>query len=236
MTATKKKWHTVLTSISCLFVIVGLMLMTTDFVVQSRAFYNWQFNKNDTAFELGLSEEQLREVRDQLRDYFAGRSDTLQIYVIFDGDTEPTPFYTEDELCHMRDVKEVFLGFRITAWSLLMVGLLTLIILGIFLRRRFVRALTSGAIIGGITFLTIIISMALLILATWERSFEIFHYIFFPQGNWQFSNSNMIDMLPYTLFMDAALIIAGVGIGVAVIFVVAGIVSKIFLKKSEYNS
>ena len=210
------------------------MFMTTDIVVQSRAFYNWQFDINDAEFEVGLDREQLREVRDQLRGYFGGRRDTLQIYVIFDGETELSPFYTEDELSHMRDVYFVFLGFRITAWLLVLSGIITLVTMGILLRKdfvkKFIRAVSSGAIIGGTVFLSIILSLALLIVATWERAFEIFHYIFFPQGNWQFADSNMINMLPGTLFMHAGLIIAGVGVAVAIIFMLAGIISKLVLK------
>jgi len=230
----RKKLHTFLVAVSCFFIIIGLMFMTTDFVVQSRAFYNWQFDINDAEFEVGLDREQLNAVRDQLRDYFGGRSGTLQIYVIFEGEIEPSPFYTEDELSHMEDVYYVFLGFRITAWILLLTGIIVLVTLGIIFRKnfvkKFIRALSSGAIIGGAAFLSVIIVLALLIVATWERAFEIFHYIFFPQGNWQFANSNMINMLPGTLFMHAGLIIAGVGIGVAVIFVIIGIIGKVLIK------
>ena len=213
--------------------------MTTDIVVQSRAFFNWQFDINDAEFEVGLDREQLNKVRDQLRGYFGGRRETLQIYVIFEGETEPLPFYTEDELSHMRDVYYVFLGFRITAWLLVLSGIITLITLGVILRKeflkRYLRIISSGAIIGGAVFLSIITSLALLIVATWERAFEIFHYIFFPQGNWQFADSNMINMLPGTLFMHAGLIIAGAGVTVAVVFVLAGIASKMIVKRKMKN-
>jgi len=213
---------------------MGLMFFSIDFVVGSSAFYNWQFRINDTHNELALADGDLERVRDRLIDYFAGRADCLQVEVTFIGENEPRPFYTDDELCHMNDVRIVFAGFRAAAVVLVILGVGGLMAIAALQKGKDLsKSLSTGAIGAGAGFIGFFAVVALFVSAFWEAAFDIFHQVLFPQGNWSFANSNMIAMLPGTLFFIAAMIIVSVGFIFAAFFLGGGIAVKIVSRKSK---
>lgn len=216
-------------SLACVLLIFAFMFLSVQAMLYSKVFYNWQFNKNDSYNELELSKEQLHSVRDKLIDYFKNKTDDLQVYVTFDGEYEPEPFYTEDELSHMQDTKKVFRGFFITSYIFIAVAL-TFIAVSYFYTLRnqkstsFNRIYAEGAIIGSSVFLFMGMLLLLCLILFFTQMFSIFHDILFPQGNWMFyDSSNMIRMLPETLFYNAAVIIVSVGFISAVSFLISGI-------------
>ncbi len=192
-----------------------------------------KFAKNNAMEAVELSQPELDRVMYGLIDYFKGKSDDLQIHVTFESIGEPRPFYTEDELSHMADVKKVFDGFEAAAIVLLVLSLVGLGLLAFLTKKSDIPALLSrGAVFGcGILFgVLLLIGLALLLF--FEPLFTAFHAVFFPQGNWQFPwDSNMLAILPESLFLTAAILIAVSGVSFGVLLFGAGLTVQLLLRR-----
>lgn len=195
-------------------------------------FYADQFKKNDSANRTGISEEDLQRLAEGWIAYLSGRSDTLQNDVSFDGGL-PRPFYSEDELSHMKDAKVVFLAVRTLGWILLPVGAVTMLAL-ILTRSDRKRIFSFGAIWGSASILILGALIGIIIALNFQAAFTVFHNIFFPQGNWQFpASSAMIQLLPGGLFMDAAVYILIKGIAFSVSLLACGFLVKLIRERSK---
>jgi integral membrane protein (TIGR01906 family) len=117
-----------------------------------------------------------------LLDYFQGR-----------GDIRTDIGFSDDELSHLSDVKALINGVL----SFLQAVILIFLFLSLFLQdyKRYLRC--SGILL-------IIIPVIAYILP-FDKSFTLFHNIFFPQGNWMFpSGSALISLYPAGFFYSFA--------------------------------
>jgi integral membrane protein (TIGR01906 family) len=222
----------IIATLCCFSLCVGFICLAVGMVAYSRWFYNHQFEINNTSEDVGLSNEDLGRLRDGWIAYFSGRSDTLQIEVSFHGGP-PTPFYNDDELSHMEDVKVIFLAVRTLGWVLMSVGVV-LLAASIFTNRTKkdrMKTFSFGSILGCAVFLTIGITLGIVIAVNFEDFFILFHEIFFPQGNWQFSTP-MVAILTESLFMDAAIYILCIGVSFTILLLASGIVVKALERKT----
>jgi len=185
---------------------IGVLLLGVGFVAYSPGFYDAQFEANRTLDGLawfGVDEYGLSDARDKVIAYFWGSSNVLGI-----------DFYTELETSHMTDARGIFIVTRILSYILTGVGLAMLI--GLFILMKDNRKWLKGVLWGSAAFLGIVLLIGLVGLLSFNFAFDIFHEIFFPQGNWQFpADSAMIIMFPIEFFMTATWIIVGVGVGFA---------------------
>lgn len=213
-----------LVSCGAALLVVGIMFSTFAAVAYNRAFFRMEYRLNDTAKALKLSDTELERLTDKLVRYFSGRDDSLQTYVTFSGDSEPEPFYSEDELSHMADVKVIFAAVnRMTVACIFIPAIILIAVL--LLDKRKARHLELGSLIGSAFILLFFIALGLYVAVDFEGGFVVFHKIFFPQGNWSFS-SDMIILLPETLFLHATIIILCGGIVPAVALLTFGAVKR----------
>lgn len=194
-----------LTTISAILLIVGLVFTTFAAVAYNRAFFRMEYRINNTAEILNLSDTELNKLTDKLVRYFSGKDETLQTYVVFDGEDTAEPFYTEDELSHMADVKIMFTNVnRILVVSLVTSAVIFIAVL--LLDKKRTRHFKLGSLFGSSFVLLLFIVLGLWAAIDFNGAFEIFHMLFFPQGNWSFT-TDMILLLPQTLFFHATIII-----------------------------
>jgi integral membrane protein (TIGR01906 family) len=116
------------------------------------------------------------------------------------------PLYNARELRHMEDVKVVTqAAFAIhVVLSVLFIGA----ILALAWRSDTRPALRQGLSGGGVFTITLIMSLAVLIVANWDFFFDNFHAIFFEGDSWQFSTSDtLIRLFPERFWFDAAMTI-----------------------------
>jgi len=252
----KKILLTTAAAIGFLALIIGFMFLSVGFTVYNKAFYEFEFRKSKvdenififTRYDgtaLEISRGELDKVRDKLIGYFSGKDDSLQTMVIFDGNPEPIKFYTDfeavgedNEISHMADVLVVFNAVRLAGWILLPAGLALAAVSCIFSNKgERLRKAARGTIVGAITFIGVLGFIGIAMLIDFSGAFWVFHEVFFPQGNWSFpASSNMLGILQESLFMNAAFIILGCGVGFAVILLIAGLVIKLKTKKLEIKT
>ncbi len=123
--------------------------------------------------------------------------------------------YTAAERSHLQDVQKVMLGVEYVFY-----GLLLMVTVMLMYHRKDKKEIARLLKYGG---LSTIIAVGLILLATllsFNTSFTLFHQLFFPQGNWQFSaGSILIQTFPLEFFMRVGM----------TIFILAVVMSSIIL-------
>ncbi len=200
-----KKSLITLSGVIALFII--LLILGVYFVFFNKIFYDLSFKKYGVQADLGVNNSDLKILRNGLIYYFMLFRTSLQSRVTVNGVEQD--FYTADELSHMEDVRVFFVVFLLV---IIIAALIFALALSNFLKTRekkkFQKPLGIQFIVVPAVFLVLLAAIASLILSDWENIFELFHKIFFPRGNWQFSaNSLMLKMLPGGIFFDGAIFI-----------------------------
>lgn len=174
-----------------------------------------------------LPKEEINKALDHTLKYMLAEVDDLQIEVTF-SDGSKANFYTETELSHMDDCQVLFVGGTKIAYSCLALLALSVGFL-IFKRKEITSKQINYYFIGLAGIVAMMAFIGIYAVIDFNRAFTIFHEIFFPQGNWQFSyNSYMIQMLPSNLIFQQ---LAYKIIITFFIIIVAIIASLIILKK-----
>lgn len=125
-----------------------------------------------------------------------------------------TDMYNVRELQHMRDVKLVT---QITFIATVIVGLLA-ITTAITLKRLDPKSLRRALFSGSVITLTLIASIVIIAVLSWDTFFTTFHRLFFEGGTWQFAYSDtLIRLFPEQFWFDAALTIGGMAVIIALI-------------------
>ncbi len=116
-------------------------------------------------------------------------------------DAEDCPLFTQAELRHMQDVKQVVqIAFALAATCALIVVVALLLDW---------RAALAGLQQGAWLTLLLIGGLGVVAVAAWDSAFDRFHEIFFAAGTWRFLYSDgLIRLFPEQIFIDAALFIA----------------------------
>lgn len=201
------------------FLIVGVY-----FVFFNKIFYNISFKKYDVQSDLGVSSSDLKILRNGIIAYFMLFRVSLQSRVSIDGVEQD--FYTTDELSHMADVRNFFVVFL---FVIIIAALVFALALRTFLKshekKKYYKTLGLQLIILPSVFFILLVVLAIFILADWKNVFELFHQLFFPQGNWQFDNDSlMLKMLPGGIFFDGAIFIIVCWVVTVVAFITFGII------------
>jgi integral membrane protein (TIGR01906 family) len=109
--------------------------------------------------------------------------------------------FTESELSHMVDVKNVVQGSLI-AWYIV-IGL-SVAILGWFLIMGQWSSLRQSIQAGGWVTLGFIVALLIFLLVSFDTLFTRFHQLFFADGTWLFDESStLIRLFPFVFWQDA---------------------------------
>ena len=129
---------------------------------------------------------------------FADLSEDQQSVIDYlQKEKEINPGFSQNELSHLQDVKEVMKWVDYFFYFSLLV--ITLIVT---YSRRNKEQLVKFFKYGGISALIFITAIILSSLLFFNQVFTLFHILFFPQGNWTFpGNSLLIQTFPLEFFM-----------------------------------
>jgi integral membrane protein (TIGR01906 family) len=169
----------------------------------SPAWFGFEQDRAGAASLTGFSEADVRTVTDAiLGDLVLGRGD-------FDVSLRGAPVLTDAERSHMRDVRGVFAGFA----ALVIAALALLVAAALSARDPSARARLWSSIRRGAQGLAIGLGVAVVVsLVAFDAAFEIFHQLFFAQGNYSFDprTSRLIQLLPDSFWSETTISVAGV--------------------------
>ena len=215
-----------------LFVLAMPLLLITasiGWAVNSQWLYEYGFEKYNISQTTGLAETELEKAASGLISYFNSGEDAISLTVIKDG--QPFTLFNEREVAHLRDVKGLI---RLDYWVLLGTGIYVLAYAGISLSRRKNRGRLAWGLAGGggIT-LGLILFLGLAAMMDFNQFFYQFHLISFANDLWLLDPTKdyLIMLFPQGFWRDAAMIIALVATGLAL--VLAGTAGGYLIAKSK---
>ena len=117
------------------------------------------------------------------------------------------PAFTQAEVGHMVDVKQVMFGTTIGG----IIAAIICIVIVVLLYRMRKGAIARSLFAGAVWFTAAVIILAVVAILGWEAFFAAFHQIFFADGTWTFSTTDtLIRLYPGQFWIDAAIWIAGI--------------------------
>ncbi len=180
-----------------------LLSATIGGAVNSSWLYKSGFQKYDVSQTTGLAEAELETAATRLISYFNSDDEDITLTVMKDG--QPFQLFNEQEVAHLRDVKELI-------WLDYQVLLVTLIYalgyagVSLFWRRDW-RRLAWGVVGGSGITLALMLALGLGILLGFDQLFWQFHVISFANELWQLDPAQdyLIMLFPRGFWYDAAL-------------------------------
>ena len=116
------------------------------------------------------------------------------------------PVFTEAEVAHMVDVKQVMMITMLAGLIAAVVCVVAMIMLYRMRKGAIARSLFAGAV----WFTMVMVVLAVVATFGWQAFFAGFHQVFFADGTWTFATSDsLIRLYPGQFWVDAAAWVAG---------------------------
>lgn len=214
----KIKWYEkIFISLFSLFLIISTIWITVMLVTSSKAFFIFEFQKNDTVNFSGYSMDELSKITDSIIAFLFNKSDSMQVTI------DNQIVFSYQALKHMTDVRDLYNGGQIIG---LVIFVLTIAIAIYFIfnwqrvkRHLFKYSMIVYALVG-----LIILGILIFALIDFSEAFYWFHKVIFPDPN-KFNdaffgpvsnypeapgvdNEMLVKILSNQLFMDVGIIIA----------------------------
>ncbi len=163
--------------------------------------------------EMTMSDEDgLMAVTNHMMKYLRGDADApeLQIEVSMGGETRG--FFTEREILHMEDVRDLFVGaqqLRLWALTATAAGFLAVYLL---CRKDFLFVLSRSLLLGTGILLLLFAGLSVILATDFSDAFVTFHHIFFDNDLWILNPKEdmLINIVPEGFFFDTAMRIAAI--------------------------
>lgn len=130
----------------------------------------------------------------------------------FDVEVAGAPLLTDLERGHMRDVRSVFMAFYLAA----AIAALLLVAAFVLLRGRSRSVLWRRIARAGVAIAAVTVVGGIAALAAFDAAFELFHELFFPQGNFLFDprTDRLVQLFPDAFWVETT---GAVGVVIVVI-------------------
>lgn len=205
----KTKFFLKIVTILC-YAAIPIFLVSTNVQVMknSTSLYEYGFNKYSVHSTTGITKNDLPNIADQITEYFNDQEEFLALRVDIYGIEQP--LFSEKEILHMRDVKNLF-KLVVRAQAISGIIIITYIIFGILsLRKDFIpkmmRTAWKGSIISLLGFIIIGIALAI----AFPVIFLTFHELSFRNDLWILdpATDKLIQLFPAGFWSDAAILLA----------------------------
>ncbi|MCL1845712.1 MAG: TIGR01906 family membrane protein [Defluviitaleaceae bacterium] len=182
-------------------------------------FFRWHFNRAEVAAEIGIRDDDLMHVTHELLAYMRGRRDSLHgITAEVQGPHERgnriygQNFFTDREITHMYDVRELYDLLFMTR-NISLFSLIALIFAMIYFRHKPLELLSRCSREVLVGFFILMLAVAGISAIDFSRAWDIFHYIFFfrdADQTWRLTRfvDLMINMFPLEFFISISIFIA----------------------------
>ncbi|MDF2907443.1 MAG: hypothetical protein K0R34_2764 [Herbinix sp.] len=181
--------------------------------INFRPLYYYDIEHLQIAEESGFTNEVIRENYDALIDYSSP---------FFKGALKfPTLEASDSGLFHFTEVKNIFTSFYI-------MGAITLIFGVIIILQKHKNKDFSYLLVSSITAIVLPLLLALFLSIDFDRSFVIFHKLFFNNDYWLFDPSTdpVITILPDTFFLHCAIMIIVLVVIMSLLFLTAYLIKR----------
>lgn len=119
-------------------------------------------------------------------------SNVRNVYEFIQNKSELNSSFNAEESSHLKDVKNIFNIVIVGFWILLPLLVITLIYC-LFLSKHSI--VIGWVLLWSIISLILILLLFLAIVVNFGSSFDVFHKLLFPQGNWSFSSDSQLIIL-----------------------------------------
>jgi integral membrane protein (TIGR01906 family) len=181
--------------------------------INFRPLYYYDIDYLQISEESGFTEEVIRENYDALIDYSSP---------FFKGELKfPTLAASESGLFHFTEVKNIFTAFYI-------LGAITLAFGVVIIVQKHKNKDFSYLLVSSITAIVLPLLLALFLSIDFDRTFVIFHKLFFNNDYWLFDSSTdpVITILPDTFFMHSAIMIIILVVLMSLLFLTVYLVKR----------
>lgn len=194
-----KKAAWVISVLAGLFIIIGIFGEVISACCLDEDFYIAEYEKMDTAADMGMSHEELMSATNVLLDYLKDKRDDISLEVTVYG--EKVEMFDERETLHMVDVKDLYLAAITLTRVLGIMGVAAFVSLTAFKATR--KQALKGYHRGNIIFLCIIAVLELYALIDFNSFWNSFHHVFFDNDLWLlYPDERLIQMVPSQFFSD----------------------------------
>ena len=187
-------------------------------------FYDHLYDQNSVYEE--LDRDDVLVMTNKIFGFFKNRNNLEGNIKYADMSRSSVAFFTENEISHMVDVKDLISKILLLFYGSLIV-LIVLLALLVLLERKYKGRFRGTGIVFVISSSAVIFIFIVLYILSMNFSslFDNFHLIFFPQGNFMFdSNSLLITLFPFNFFYQYFIRLAVSSIIFSFIFLFMGIV------------
>jgi len=171
----------------------------------SRALYQYGFEKYNVSQTTGLDKAELGKAAAGLIHYFNSDEEYIDLTVIKDG--KSFVLFNEKEAAHLRDVKGLF---RLDYWVLLGTLIFALVYTGVSVWRKDWKKLSWGLVGGSGLTLALMVALGLGALLNFNQLFLQFHLLSFTNELWQLDPTRdyLIMLFPSGFWYDTTLFCA----------------------------
>ena len=186
-------------------------------------FYDRLYDQNGVYEE--LNKDDVLIMTDKIFSFFRNRNNLEGNIKYADISRSSVAFFTENEISHMIDVKDLISKILLLFYGSLIALIALLALLVLFERKHIKRFRGTGIVFVISSSAVLFIFIILYILSmNFSSLFDNFHLIFFPQGNFMFdSNSLLITLFPFNFFYQYFIRLAVSSIIFSTIFLFIGI-------------
>ncbi|MFH1211541.1 MAG: DUF1461 domain-containing protein [Candidatus Woesearchaeota archaeon] len=203
---------------------LALIIITSPFlaIMACKAFYLGQYEKNNL-----YSRIEKQDAEEITEDIINGLLDKEKIGSI------QTPLITREEKQHLYDVSVIAEKLRT---AVIFLAIIILLSLSILIKKQLFseKTIARTILMSGTISLLLIILLAAISMASFQESFESFHRIFFPQGNYSFpADSLLITLFPQEFFRAASMYSAATAALLSLLCIAIGVILFNRTKKKE---
>ena len=187
---------------------LAILLSNSLLMINTDSFYEFEFNKNNTALKTGINENDLFLVVDNIQDFFKEKSNEKINMVVYISGIKKNLFNSK-EIQHMIDVKNLILNIKLFNYLLWFTALILLLIKISLSKEKKLISLLSITRSYFIYSVAILISTLILIALSFRWIFYFFHIISFDNNLWILDprTDYLIKIFEEVFFMDAAIFI-----------------------------
>lgn len=227
----RKTAAAVLTALASLLLIVGMLIASIEMFAVNERFFESEYSKLNTAASIGMSDEDLTRVTDNLIAYTTGHRDSLDMQAKINGAEEEV--FGQREKDHMVDVRALYLAARTVRIASLVTALVLIAAAFAVFGKNALRTLCRSFLAVSGAFALIVLALGIYAAVDFASFWTSFHHLFFTNDLWLLDPRTdvLIMMVPEAFFSSLVTRIIVRFVSIFVTLNIAAAVGAAIIKK-----